>query len=133
MTVRTLSEAMIDQMLADSFPASDPPAWTLGLDVQSGLNVAIASPNEAQHNESDSTKAGTTGPAVEERLIMTKAKLIKREEVVERQQAKAAQKVQKRAVRKTAEVVGDWIDNRRAQRIDPRAAFTALFALPQGN
>jgi hypothetical protein len=23
-------EAMIDQTLADSFPASDPPAWTLG-------------------------------------------------------------------------------------------------------
>jgi hypothetical protein len=50
MTVRTLSEAMIDQMLADSFPASDPPAWTLGLDIQSGLNVAVASPNEAQNN-----------------------------------------------------------------------------------
>jgi hypothetical protein len=58
MTVRTLSEAMIDQTLADSFPASDPPAWTLGLDVQSGLNVAVALPNEAQHNTSDSTKAG---------------------------------------------------------------------------
>ena len=64
---------------------------------------------------------------------MTKAKLIKREEVIERQQAKATQKAQKQAVRKTTEVVGDWIDNRRAQRIDPRAAFTALFALPQGN
>ena len=58
MTIRTLSEAMIDQTLADSFPASDPPAWTLGLDVQSGSNVAVASPNEEQHNESDSTKAG---------------------------------------------------------------------------
>ena len=57
MTVRTLSEAMIDQTLADSFPASDPPAWTLGLDDQSGF-VAVTSPNEAQHNESDSTKAG---------------------------------------------------------------------------
>jgi hypothetical protein len=58
MTVRTLSEAMIDQMLADSFPASDPPAWTLGLDIQSGLNVAVASPNEAQNNEPDSTTTG---------------------------------------------------------------------------
>jgi hypothetical protein len=27
-----LSEAMIDATLADSFPASDPPAWTLGRD-----------------------------------------------------------------------------------------------------
>lgn len=58
MIVRTLSEAMIDQTLADSFPASDPPAWTLGLDVQSGLKVAVASPDEAQHNESDTTKVG---------------------------------------------------------------------------
>ena len=64
---------------------------------------------------------------------MTKAKLIKREEVIERQQAKAAQKAQKQAVRMVTEVVGDWIDNRRARRIDPRAAFAALFALPQGN
>lgn len=58
MTARTLPEAMIDQTLADSFPASDPPAWTLGLDAQSGLDVAAASPSEAQRNEPDSTKAG---------------------------------------------------------------------------
>lgn len=64
---------------------------------------------------------------------MTKAKLIKREEAIERQQAKAAQKIQKQAARKLTEVVSDWIDNRLARRIDPRAAFTALFTLPQGN
>ncbi|MBI1766688.1 MAG: hypothetical protein HYR56_35225 [Acidobacteria bacterium] len=62
---------------------------------------------------------------------MMKAKLIKREEVIERQQTRAKQKVQKQAVRKTMEVVGDWIDTRRAQRLDPRAAFAALFAQPQ--
>ena len=39
MTVSTLSEAMIDLTLAGSFPASDPPSWTLGLDVRSGLNA----------------------------------------------------------------------------------------------
>jgi hypothetical protein len=30
-----LSEAMIDDILADSFPASDPPSWTLGREPQS--------------------------------------------------------------------------------------------------
>jgi hypothetical protein len=39
LNVRTLSEAMIDLALADSFPAIDPPPWTLGFDVQSGLNA----------------------------------------------------------------------------------------------
>ena len=35
MNVRTLSEAMIDAILADSFPASDPPPWTIGRDAPS--------------------------------------------------------------------------------------------------
>jgi hypothetical protein len=30
-----LSETMIDDILADSFPASDPPPWTMGRDPQS--------------------------------------------------------------------------------------------------
>lgn len=62
---------------------------------------------------------------------MTKAKLIKREEVIERQQIKAQQKVQKQTAKKTLDVVSDWIDARKIQRVDPRAAFAALFAQPQ--
>jgi hypothetical protein len=60
MTVRTLSEAMIDQMLADSFPASDLPSWTLGLDVQSGLNVEKMKKEESIGTRSLSA-SGITG------------------------------------------------------------------------
>jgi hypothetical protein len=42
MNVNTLSEAMIDMTLADSFPASDPPAWTLGREVQSESSAGVA-------------------------------------------------------------------------------------------
>jgi hypothetical protein len=62
---------------------------------------------------------------------MKKAKLIKREEVIEKQQTKASQRTQKQPVRKTIEVVSDWIVTHRAQRLDPRAAFAELFAQPQ--
>lgn len=33
------TEVMIDLTLADSFPASDPPSWTRGLDNQSALSA----------------------------------------------------------------------------------------------
>ncbi len=36
----SLSEAVIDDILADSFPASDPPPWNLGRDPQSCSRVA---------------------------------------------------------------------------------------------
>ena len=59
---------------------------------------------------------------------MTKAKLIKKGEVVERQQQKTAQKAQKQTVKQT---VDNWIEKQNAKRLDPRAAFAALFAQPQ--
>jgi len=61
---------------------------------------------------------------------MTKAKLIKRSEVLEREQARKA-KPQKNNVQKTVDAVVEWIENQRTQREDPRKAFAALFTQPQ--
>lgn len=62
---------------------------------------------------------------------MTKAKLIKKDEALERQQKTVAQRFQKQAVKQTVEVVNNWIEKQNAKRLDPRAAFAALFAQPQ--
>jgi len=61
---------------------------------------------------------------------MIKAKLIKRSEVVEREQARKAMP-QKSNVQKKVNAVVEWIENRRVQREDPRKAFAALFTQPQ--
>ena len=61
---------------------------------------------------------------------MTKAKLIKKGEVLE-QQRKATQKTQKQTVKQTVDVVSNWIEKQNTKRLDPRAAFAALFAQPQ--
>ncbi len=62
---------------------------------------------------------------------MTKAKLIKRGEVVAREKTKKAQSMQKNNVQKTMTAVVEWVENQRIQREDPRKAFAALFAQPQ--
>ena len=62
---------------------------------------------------------------------MHKARLIKREELVERQQGNAAKKTHKKTVKNTIKVVSGWIDRHRTQQADPRAAFAALFAQPE--
>jgi hypothetical protein len=41
---RALSEEMIDAILADSFPASDPPPWTTGRENQPYAGCADNSP-----------------------------------------------------------------------------------------
>ncbi|HAB16984.1 MAG TPA: hypothetical protein DCE44_11095, partial [Verrucomicrobiales bacterium] len=38
----SVSEAEIDDTLADSFPASDPPAWTLGVEPTGEELLALA-------------------------------------------------------------------------------------------
>jgi hypothetical protein len=40
-----ISEAVIDMILADTFPASDPPSWTLG--IEQGTHIDL-SEHEAQ-------------------------------------------------------------------------------------
>lgn len=62
---------------------------------------------------------------------MMKAKLIKREEAMERQQEKKARIAQQKTAKKTVEIVHEWLDQRQIQKLNPRAAFAALFAQPQ--
>ncbi len=61
---------------------------------------------------------------------MVKAKLIKRTEVAEREQARKAALPQKINVQKTVDAVVGWIESQRNQREDPRKAFAALFTQP---
>lgn len=66
-----------------------------------------------------------------EETYMTKAKLIKRSEFVEREKVKKARSIPKNNMQKTVTAVVEWVENQRIQREDPRKAFAALFALPQ--
>lgn len=62
---------------------------------------------------------------------MTKAKLIKRGEVAEREKARKTRLAKKSNVQKPINAVIEWIENQRTQREDPRKAFAALFTQPQ--
>ena len=59
---------------------------------------------------------------------MAKARLIKKNELVEREQAKVADPPQGKVVKQTVNAVVDWLDQHRNRREDPRKAFNALFA-----
>lgn len=50
-----LSEEMIDATLADSFPASDPPSWTLGRDTYQEKEPATAMIESAQTNREEAS------------------------------------------------------------------------------
>ena len=62
---------------------------------------------------------------------MMKAKLIKREEAIEQQQMRNARKIQQKAAKKTVDIVNEWMDQRQIHKLNPRAAFAALFTQPQ--
>jgi hypothetical protein len=64
-------------------------------------------------------------------MFMTRAKLIKRSEVAEREKVKKARLTQKNNVQKKVNAMVEWIERQQAQREDPRKAFAALFAQPQ--
>ncbi len=65
---------------------------------------------------------------------MTKARLIKKQEIVEQQSKKQKPAVRRKALVKAVDSVANWIDEQRQNaKIDPRKAFAELFAQPQTN
>ncbi len=65
---------------------------------------------------------------------MTKARLIKKQEIVEKQSKKQKPAVRRKALVKAVDSVANWIDEQRQNaKIDPRKAFAELFAQPQTN
>jgi hypothetical protein len=57
---RLAAEQALDQVLADSFPASDPPSWNSGIAL---LNPAVDLEPEAERSENVSCTAARTGTA----------------------------------------------------------------------
>lgn len=62
---------------------------------------------------------------------MTKARLIKKQDVADRRVAKQPAQARKPVMKKKVDAMVEWIENQKNQRQDPRKAFAALFAQPQ--
>jgi hypothetical protein len=63
---------------------------------------------------------------------MLKTKLVKRQELVEREKAKHALATSARSLDAASQTIKAWASGRQPRRgINPREAFAALFAQPQ--
>ena len=64
---------------------------------------------------------------------MIKPRLIKKREVINREQEQTSKREPKEqpVVKKTVNIVVEWLENQRNRTQDPRKAFAALFTQPQ--
>jgi hypothetical protein len=62
---------------------------------------------------------------------MKKARLIKKQEMIERERAKISNLPKKKVVQEKMNAMVEWLADQRSQRQDPRKAFADLFAQPQ--
>ncbi len=67
-----ISEEMIDTTLADSFPASDPPSWTLGRDRYKEKEASATIQTAKTNNQEESTMNPNIGLADEQRTAVVK-------------------------------------------------------------
>jgi hypothetical protein len=62
---------------------------------------------------------------------MTKARLVKRQEVIDREKEKAETKPPRPVMKKKVDAVVEWLETQKVEREDPRKKFAALFVQPQ--
>lgn len=62
---------------------------------------------------------------------MMKAKLIKKEDYLKREETRKSDRKKPRVVKQTIDRVSEWMERSPSERKDPRKAFDALFARPQ--
>jgi hypothetical protein len=61
----------------------------------------------------------------------TKARLVKRQQVIAREKEKAETKAPQPAIKKKVNAVVEWLEAQKVKREDPRKAFADLFVQPQ--